>query len=198
MGVSYRQAKRLWSRYQAAGDGGVVHGLRGRVSNRGVSAADRERVLGLYTEKYGDFGPTLASEYLEQEDGLCVPRETLRRWLKEAGLWSVHRRRAVHRQWRRPKDHSGEMVQMDGSHHDWFEGRRAFDGVLQVSWTVQLLNSARSIAPRTRRVSGSRARNDGGHGCSNSRTPTAPGPLPGCRRIHPAPAPASHSRSTIP
>ena len=74
--------------------------------------------------KYSDFGPTLACEYLAKEDALNVGVETLRQWLIGEGLWSSRRRRPVHRKWRERKGHFGEMVQLDGSHHDWFEGRR--------------------------------------------------------------------------
>jgi hypothetical protein len=80
--------------------------------------------LELYREKYGDFGPTLACEYLAKEDEQEVGVETLRQWLIGEGLWSSRRRRPVHRKWRERKGHFGEMVQLDGSHHDWFEGRR--------------------------------------------------------------------------
>ena len=124
LGLSYRQAKRVYGRYRSEGDRGVVHRLRGRVSNRGVDPGKKARVLELYREKYGDFGPTLACEYLAKEDGLNVGVETLRQWLIGEGLWSSRRRRPVHRKWRERKGHFGEMVQLDGSHHDWFEGRR--------------------------------------------------------------------------
>ena len=76
-----------------------------------------------YSAQYGDYGPTLAAESLALE-GLGVPVETLRRWLLVAGLWTRQRRRKVHRHRRQRREHSGELVQMDGSHHDWFEGRR--------------------------------------------------------------------------
>ena len=138
--LSYRQAKRSYGRYRLEGDRGVVHRLRGRVSNRGVDPGKKARVLELYRKKYGDFGPTLACEYLAQEDELTVGVETLRQWLIGEGLWSSRRRRPVHRKWRERKGHFGEMVQLDGSHHDWFEGRRG-KAVLMVliddatSWT---------------------------------------------------------------
>ena len=125
MALSYRQARRVWRRYQTDGDAGLVHRLRGRPSLRGKAPELRQRVLARYAERYGDFGPTLAAEYLAQEDGLQVDHETLRRWLLAAGQRTVRRRRQVHRQWRERKPCLGQMVQLDGSHHDWFEGRRA-------------------------------------------------------------------------
>ena len=80
--------------------------------------------MSLYAKKYSDFGPTLAAEYLAQEDGLSVGVTTLRRWLIGAGLWKPRRAGPRHRKWRERKPHFGEMVQVDGSLHDWFEGRR--------------------------------------------------------------------------
>ena len=124
LGVSYRQVLRLWKRYQLDGAAGLKHGLRDRASNHQLDAACRERVLELCRAKYGDFGPTLAVEYLVKCDGETLSEETLRQWLIEAGLWSARRRGAPHRQWRERRACWGELVQMDGSNHDWFEGRR--------------------------------------------------------------------------
>jgi hypothetical protein len=122
--VSYRQMKRIWARYQQGGDGGLVHLLRGRASNRHVQPVRKEQALELYREKYAGYGPTLAAECLQREDGLAVPASTLRGWLCGAGLWQRQRRRKLHRRRRPRREHYGELVQMDGSHHDWFEGRR--------------------------------------------------------------------------
>lgn len=121
--LSYRQAKRSYGRFVREGASGLGHRLRGCDSNRRTETAERSAVLKRYHERYGDFGPTLAAEYLAKEK-LAVPVQTLRRWLIEEGLWQVTRARAVHRRWRARKECFGEMVQMDGSHHDWFEGRR--------------------------------------------------------------------------
>lgn len=122
MKVCYRQARRIWRRYQESGDKGLVHRGRGRVGNRRKAAKTKQRVLARYAQRYSDFGPTLAAEKLGAE-GLKVDHETLRRWLLAQGQWTVRRRRQKHRQWRERKASFGEMVQMDGSHHDWFEGR---------------------------------------------------------------------------
>ena len=125
MGVGYRQSKRVWQRYQAEGDAGLVHRLRGKPSGRRKPPALRAQVLARYAEeRYADFGPTLMAEHLAQE-GLVVDHETLRRWRLAEGQWTVRRRRQKHRQWRERKPCFGAMVQLDGSHHDWFEGRRA-------------------------------------------------------------------------
>lgn len=132
LGLSYRQAKRAFRRYREEGDAGVMHGLRGRRSNRAVDGERKSRVLRLYQEKYDDFGPTLAAEYLASQDGERVAVETLRQWLIGAGLWERRRRGGpAHRKWRERRARLGELVQMDGSHHDWFEGRRGW-GVLMV------------------------------------------------------------------
>ena len=123
--LSYRQAKRSYVRYKLDGAAGLGHRLRGRESNRRGAIAQRTAILERYQERYGDFGPTLAAEYLGKEN-LAVPVQTLRRWLIEDGLWQVTRSRSAHRRWRARKECFGEMVQMDGSHHDWFEGRRSW------------------------------------------------------------------------
>lgn len=122
-GLSYRQVKRVWKRYRKEGDAGLVHRGRGRASNRRIEAVFREEVLKRCAQCYPDFGPTLASEYLAKE-GFAVDHETLRRWLLEAGQWKKKRKRQKHRQHRERRPHRGELIQMDGSHHDWFEGRR--------------------------------------------------------------------------
>ena len=122
MRVSVRQARRMWKRYRASGDAGLTHGLRGRAGNRGLKASVKQAVVALYRTRYGDFGPTLAAEKLK-EQGHEIDHETLRRLLLREGLWSRGRRRKAHRSRRERKDCLGEMVQMDGSHHDWFEGR---------------------------------------------------------------------------
>lgn len=125
LGLSYRQVKRLWRRYQREGDAGLVHRLRGRPSPRRFDVQKRERIIACYRAEYGGWGPTLAAEKLAARNGLGVDHETLRRWLLAEGDWRRQRQRKGYRQWRPRKAHWGELVQMDGSHHDWFEGRRA-------------------------------------------------------------------------
>ena len=120
--LSYRQGKRLWRRYRSGGAAGLQHGLCGRVSNHGYGAEHRAAVLKRVEERYRDFGPTLASEHLASDDKLAVSAETLRRWLRAAGQPCV-RRRSAYRKRREPKAHFGELVQMDGSFHDWLEDR---------------------------------------------------------------------------
>src|SRR5207249_7096671 len=93
LGLSYRQAKRIWARYRAGGAKALQHGNCGRVSNRAYTAKFRAAVLTGVQARYEDFGPTLASEHLGSDDRLDVQAETLRRWMKEAGLWQRRRRR---------------------------------------------------------------------------------------------------------
>lgn len=128
MDVSYRQAKRLYRRYRREGAAGLKHRSAGRASNQATDVKIRERVLALVREKYGGgvderFGPTLAAEHLASEDGVIIDHETLRRWMLGAGLWSRARKRSPHRRRRERKAHFGELVQMDGSFHPWFEDR---------------------------------------------------------------------------
>jgi transposase len=128
VGVSYRQAKRLWKRYREEGPAGLKHRGAGRSSNRAHEEKFRQRVLRRVREKYSGavgerFGPTLAAEHLESEDELKIDAETLRRWMLGEGLWSRERKRRRHRLRRERKEHFGEMVQMDGSFHAWLEER---------------------------------------------------------------------------
>lgn len=123
MRVSYRQAKRIRRRYLQEGDAGLVHRGRGRCSNRTRPAAERKRAVALYDSKYQGFGPLLASEHLAKDHGIVVDHETLRRWLLAAALWHLRRRRAAHRAARERRPRQGDLVQIDGSEHDWFEGR---------------------------------------------------------------------------
>jgi hypothetical protein len=121
--LSVRQIGRIVERVRREGNGGVVHRLRGKRSNRCLGEEIQRKVVGLYQRKYEGFGPTLAAEKMEERDGIRVGDETLRLWLLESGDWKKSRKRRGYRQWRERRGHFGEMVQMDGSHHDWFEGR---------------------------------------------------------------------------
>ena len=126
--VSYRQAKRLWRRYSQGGGKGLKHGNAGRPSNHSKPLKLRRRVLNLIKKKYSGseeerFGPTLAAEHLAEEDGIVMDHETLRRWMLAERLWSRQRKRKKHCQRRERKAYFGELVQLDGSFHDWFEGR---------------------------------------------------------------------------
>ena len=121
--LSTRQIRRMVKRIGSEGSKGIAHRSRGKPSNRSYSEERRDRVIKRYREKYRGFGPTLAAEKLAELDGITINDETLRKWLIASGDWKKARKRTVHRQWRERKRHNGAMIQMDGSQHDWFEGR---------------------------------------------------------------------------
>lgn len=121
--LSTRQVSRLVLRVKAEGEIGVVHRLRGKKSNRLISEKQRNRVLEIYSKKYKGFGPTLFSEKLFELEKIKISDETLRNWLIVSGNWEKRRKRNKHRQWRERRSYYGQMQQMDGSHHDWLEGR---------------------------------------------------------------------------
>ena len=126
--LSYRQMKRLWKRYQRHGAKGMVHGNAGRSSNRAKAKKVRTKVVRLIRQKYSGeigkrFGPTLAAEHLGSEDQIELSATTVRRWMLAEGLWSRGRKVRQHRQRRERREHFGELVQLDGSFHEWLEGR---------------------------------------------------------------------------
>ena len=123
LGLSTRWVRKLLGRRREEGDGGIVHRLRGRRSNRGIRSEIREEVMARVRQRYADFGPTLASERLGEE-GVQVSRETLRKWMAEEGLWEVRKKRLrrVH-VWRERRGSLGELVMMDSSRFRWLEER---------------------------------------------------------------------------
>ncbi|WP_409017950.1 ISNCY family transposase [Azospirillum sp. BE72] len=123
LGLSERQVWRLLARYKAGGGGALVHRGRGRPSNRRLGDEVRERALELVRSRYGDFGPTLAAEMLREKHGLTVSRETLRQWMAAAGLWLSRRQRRQFHPPRLRRERFGELIQIDGSAHRWFEDR---------------------------------------------------------------------------
>jgi transposase len=124
LGLSARQVFRLLRRFRAEGAAGLASRRRGRPSNRRLPASVREAALAVVRERYADFGPTLAAEKLEELHDVRLSRETLRQWMSEAGLWVPRkaRRGPVH-QPRHRRDRLGELVQIDGCEHAWFEDR---------------------------------------------------------------------------
>ena len=124
LGLSSRQLRRLQIAHRRLGAGGLVSKRRGRPSNNAIGAGVAEAALALVRERYADFGPTLAVEKLAELHGLHVSRETLRKWMIAAGLWTSRRDRAVQiHQPRSRRECFGELVQIDGSEHPWFEDR---------------------------------------------------------------------------
>lgn len=120
--LTERQVRRLQRRLEACGDAGIVHGLRGRPSNRRHDARLRQQAMAIWREGLAKIGPTMAAEKLAAL-GLGVPKETLRRWGLEEALWEPSRRCGTHRTRRERRECFGELVQADGSDHDWLEGR---------------------------------------------------------------------------
>ena len=124
LGVGVRQVKRLVRRYRAGGPAGLVSGHRGKRPNNAIEEGVRREVLSLVRDRYADFGPTLAREKLVEEHGRRLSAETLRQWMMAEGLWRAKPRRAARVHPRRPRRACvGDLVQIDGSPHAWFEGR---------------------------------------------------------------------------
>ena len=124
LGLSIRQIKRLWQKYQKQGAKGLINKRRGQASNNRIDAGERQKVLDLIKKKYSDFGPTLAHEKLTELHKLTISRESVRKLMIEEGLWKPRRAKkaAVH-QMRERRACFGELVQIDGSDHAWFEER---------------------------------------------------------------------------
>src|SRR6058998_2715365 len=124
LGLSERQVRRLYRVFTGAGAAGLASRRRGRPSNRRLSAATQDRALTLIRERYADFGPTFAHQKLTEEHGLAFSVETLRGWMTAAGLWVPRAQRA--RRSYPPRERRaclGELIQIDGSEHAWFEDR---------------------------------------------------------------------------
>ena len=140
IGVSDRWVRKLLKRMKKQGDRVVVHGLRGRTSNRKITAKVQVRALEILQQPdWHDFGPTFASEQLAKWHGIELSDETLRRWMIQAGLWKSRARKLeqVHC-WRPRRSAFGELVQWDTSEHDWLEGRGP------VRYLVRLIDDATS------------------------------------------------------
>ncbi len=143
MGVSDRWVRELLKRMSKQGDAVVVHGLRGRPSNRKLSAETQRQALAILKQPdWHDFGPTFAAEQLGKRHQIEVGKETLRGWMIEAGMWKSNSRRLqeIHC-WRPRRSAFGELVQWDTSEHDWLEGRgpvrylvRMIDDATSWSW----------------------------------------------------------------
>jgi len=123
LGLSRRQVHRLLRKFQTDGPAAIRHKARGRVSNNRIDPAVREFAVTLVRENYIDFGPTFAAEKLEEDHGLKVSRETLRKWMQDAGIWLSRKQRRTFHQPRLRRECFGELIQIDGSDHHWFEDR---------------------------------------------------------------------------
>jgi transposase len=123
LGLSRRQVHRLLKTFQADGPAAIRHKARGRASNNRIDPAVRDFAVTLVRETYIDFGPTLAAEMLAEHHGLKVSRETVRKWMQDAGIWLSRRQRRTFHQPRLRRECYGELIQIDGSDHHWFEDR---------------------------------------------------------------------------
>jgi transposase len=123
LGISPRQVYRLLQRVRASGAKGVIHKLRGKKSNRGYPADLKTKVVSLYRKNYSDYGPTLFSEMLVSNHSISVDHETIRKWLRSEAITTSMRKKRPHRKKRQRRSSFGELLQFDGSYHDWFEGR---------------------------------------------------------------------------
>jgi transposase len=123
MNVTRRQTYRLLSRYRDGGAPAIADQRRGRPSNNRLPDAVRDHAISLVRQLYSDFGPTLAAEKLAERHDLKVSRETLRNWMRHAGIWISRAERLRFQQPRHRREHVGELVQIDGSDHRWFEDR---------------------------------------------------------------------------
>lgn len=124
--ISERQTFRIIKKIKAEGSKGIIHKLRGKESNRGYSKEFKEKIIGIYRKQYNDYGPTLFSEMLVKYHNLSIPHETLRLWLRANAITTSIRKKRPHRQKRERRSCFGELLQFDGSTHDWFEGRGAW------------------------------------------------------------------------
>jgi transposase len=123
LGISTRQTRRLVVAYRASGGASVIHKARGRASNNRLVEGIREYVVELVRSNYADFGPSLAAEMLLSKHDVRVSRETLRKWMMADGLWLSRRQRRSFHQPRLRREAFGELIQIDGSDHRWFEKR---------------------------------------------------------------------------
>src|ERR1700680_4129406 len=125
MAMTPRQTYRLLRRYRDGGASAIANQRRGRPSNNRLPDVVRDHAIALVRERYADFGPTFAAEKLAERHDLKVSRETLRSWMRRAGIWMSRAERKRIQQPRHRREHIGELIQIDGSEHRWFEDRAA-------------------------------------------------------------------------
>ena len=123
LALSDRQIGRLCIRVRKEGNAGIIHGLRGKPSNNQLKPGLLEKAMGLVKSKYSDFGPTFANEKLFEIHKIVLSTPTLNHAMTKEGLWRPRKSKPSHRDWRPRRSCVGELVQLDGSDHDWFEGR---------------------------------------------------------------------------
>lgn len=125
LGVSTRQVRKVCRRVRREGNKGIIHGLRGKRSNHRLAKGLLDRAIRTVQTRYADFGPTLANEKLAELHGIELSTSVLRQGMMQASLWKTHKAKTRHRAWRERRACLGELVQLDGSTHAWFEKRAA-------------------------------------------------------------------------
>lgn len=124
LGISTRQMRRTLKRYKLEGGKGLAHKSRGRISNSRIPQEKLDKAIRLIRDKYWDFGPTLANEKLLENHQIKLSSERLRQEMISTGIWKNRKKKKAHvHQLRERRSCFGELVQLDGSPHDWFEGR---------------------------------------------------------------------------
>jgi len=123
LSLSWRQVARLCAKVREDGNRGIMHGLRGHASNHCLKAGLKEKALKTVKKYYWDFKPTFANEKLSKIHGIKMSTSSLRLAMIEAEYYRPKRQKIKHRQWRERRHCIGELIQLDGSDHDWFEGR---------------------------------------------------------------------------
>ena len=123
--LTTRQVRRLKKRFEESGTKGLIHGNRGKPSNRCLPNKERNKIIKLLNKHYYDFGPTLATEKLDENHDIKRDVGTIRQIMINEGLWKPKnkKKKGIHRSWRQRKEYYGEMVQFDGSYEHWFEDR---------------------------------------------------------------------------
>lgn len=123
--LSKRQIYRLKKKCEKGGEMSLIHGLKGKKSNHSYSQSTKKKIISIYLSEYSDYGPTLFSEKLLKYHNIDINHETIRKWLREKAIITSIRKKRPHRKKRERRTCFGEMLQFDGSIHDWFEGRGA-------------------------------------------------------------------------
>ena len=125
LGISDRHFRRLLKAYREEGVNGLLSKKRGKQSNRKIPEKIREETISHLKNRYQGFGPSFATEKLKEDYGVRVSVETVRKWMIEEGLWKAKKQKQIRlHQRRQRRSREGELIQIDGSPHDWFEGRR--------------------------------------------------------------------------
>ena len=123
LNISVRWVRKKFKRFQAQGDAGLIHKGRGKPSARRWSDDEQNMTIDLLKSEWQGFGPTFVTEKLKEQKEIIVSNETVRQMMISKGIWIPRKKKQKYRKWRERKKMLGELIQLDGSPHDWFEGR---------------------------------------------------------------------------